>query len=307
MGSFATTLTPVLVLILIGFGIKRAAFLPEDTWPGIEKLTYWILFPALLIGTLGKQSLDGVAWPGILVVVVGTLTIAATALAIWYRFRPHLDGPTFTSIFQGGVRFNTYIALAVAQAFFGLEGLTMAAVAAGLMIVLINLLCVSVLIMYGTTADKGIAPYVREVAGNPLVLGCAIGWFFSLSGIGLPVIAEDILVMIGRAALPLGLLAVGAALKPEAVAGHAGSIAISSLVQFALKPLSAALLISAVGLSGVAAAVLLIAFMVPTAPSAYILARQLGGNAETMASIITFQTLLAFLVMPVIATLALSQ
>ena len=173
------------------------------------------------------------------------------------------------------------------------------------MIVLINLLCVFVLIIYGKAARKGITPYLREVAGNPLVLGCAIGWFLSLSGIGLPGITEDILEIVGRAALPLGLLAVGAALKPEAVPGHAGSITISSIVQFGLKPASAVLLISSVGLSGVSAAVVLVALMTPTAPSAYILARQLGGDAETMASIITFQTLLAFLVMPLIATLAL--
>lgn len=306
MSSFATALTPVLVLILVGFGLKRAAFLPEDTWPGLEKLTYFVLFPALLVGTLGDQSLDGVPWPGMLAVVVGTLAIAASALMLWYRIRSPVDGATFTSIFQGGVRFNTYIALAAAQAYFGFEGLSLAAVVAGLMIVLINFLCVSVLILYGKVSHRGITPYVREVLGNPLVLACAIGWFLSLSGIGLPGSTGDILEIVGRAALPVGLLAVGAALKPEAVPGHVSSIAISSIVQFVLKPASALLLISAVGLSGVAAAVILVAFMAPTAPSAYILARQLGGDAETMASIITFQTLLAFLVMPLVASVALS-
>jgi hypothetical protein len=305
MGSFATALTPVLVLILVGFGLKRAAFLPVGTWPGMERLTYFVLFPALLVGTLGNQSLDGVPWPGMLAVVVGTLAIAATALVLWYRIQSSVDGPTFTSIFQGGVRFNTYIALAVAQAFFGYEGLGLAAVAAGLMIVVVNLLCVFVLIRFGNAAHRGITLYAREVGGNPLVLGCTIGWFLSLSGIGLPGITEDILEIAGRAALPLGLLAVGAALKPGAVPGHAGSIAISSIVQFGLKPASAVLLISSVGLSDVAAAAVLVAFIAPTAPSAYILARQLGGDAETMASIITFQTLLAFLVMPLIATMAL--
>ena len=110
----------------------------------------------------------------------------------------------------------------------------------------------------------------------------------------------------GRAALPLGLLAVGAALKPEAVRGHLKPIAISSLVQFGLKPVVAVLLISITGLSGIVAGVLVIVFMTPTAASAYILARQLGGDTETMASIITFQTLLAFLVMPLIALVLLS-
>ena len=305
MVSFATALAPVLVLILVGFGLKRTAFLPEETWPGMEKLTYFVLFPALLVGTLGNQSLDGVPWPEMLAVVVGTLAIAATALVVWYRVRQSVDGPTFTSIFQGGVRFNTYIALAVAQAFFGFKGLALAAVVAGLMIVLVNLLCVFVLIMSGNGAHRGAAPYFRELAGNPLVVACVIGWFLSLSGIGLPGITENIVEIVGRAALPFGLLAVGAALKPEAVPGHTRSIAISSIVQFGLKPASAVLLISSVGLSGVAAAAVLVAMMVPTAPSAYILARQLGGDADTMASIITFQTLLAFLVMPLIATLTL--
>ena len=305
MASFATALAPVLVLILLGLGLKRAEFLPDGTWPGIEKLTYFVLFPALLVGTLGDQSLDGVPWPAMLTVLAGALAIAAAALFMWYRIRPAVDASTFTSIFQGGVRFNTYIALAVAQALHGFEGLALAAVAAGLMIVMVNLLCVSVLIRYGSTADRGISLFAREVAGNPLVLGCAIGWFLSLSGIGLPGLTDDILEIIGRAALPIGLLAVGAALRPDAVRGHAESIAISSIVQFGVKPASAALLIASVGLSGVAAAVVLIILMAPTAPSAYILARQLGGDAETMASIITFQTLLAFLAMPLIAAVAL--
>ena len=305
MSSFAAALTPVLVLIVAGFGLKRAAFLPDETWPGMEKLTYFVLFPALLVGTLGSQSLAGVPWPAMLAVIAGTLAAAATTLVLWYRIRAPVDGPTFTSIFQGGVRFNTYIALAVAQAFFGPAGLALAAVAAGLTIVLVNLLCVSALVAWGKGANKGAGPFVREVAGNPLVLACAAGWFLSLSGIGLPGITADVLEITGRAALPFGLLAVGAALKPEAVPGHAGPVAIASVVQFGLKPACAVLLISVTGLSDVAAAVVLVIFMAPTAPSAYILARQLGGDTGTMASIITFQTLLAFAAMPLIAALAL--
>jgi predicted permease len=305
MSSFAAALAPVLALIVAGFGLKRAAFLPEETWPGMEKLTYFVLFPALLVGVLGSQSLAGLPWPEMLAVVAGTLAMAATTLVLWYRVRAAVNGPTFTSIFQGGVRFNTYIALAVAQAFLGPEGLELAAVAAGLTIVLVNLLCVSALVAWGDGVSKGAVPFVREVAGNPLVLACAAGWFLSLSGIGLPGITADVLEITGRAALPFGLLAVGAALKPEAVPGHAGPIAISSVVQFGLKPACAALLISATGLSDMAAAAVLVVFMAPTAPSAYILARQLGGDTGTMASIITFQTMLAFLAMPLIMAIVL--
>jgi len=305
LSAFLTALVPIMVLIFVGYGLKRARFLPEETWSGMEKLTYFVLFPALLIRTIGNQTLVGAPWPSMLAVVIGTLMTSAVVLILWHRIRTSVNSATFTSIFQGGVRFNTYIALAIAQGLFGSEGLALGSVAAGFMILLINLACISVFVVWGKTKVKGITPFIREVVGNPLIIACALGWFLSLSGFGLPGITADILEIIGRAALPFGLLAVGAALKPEVIRGHVRPIAISSIVQFGLKPLTAALLISTSGLTGIAAGVLVVAFVTPTAPSAYILARQLGGDTETMASIITLQTLLAFLVMPIMALILL--
>jgi malonate transporter and related proteins len=299
MITFITALIPIIILIILGYILKRVKFLPKETWPGMEKLTYYVLFPSLLIQTLGKQSLIGVPWPSMLTVVVGTLMTSAIVLIVFHKIRS-TNNAIFTSIFQGGVRFNTYITLAVAQSLYGVTGLAMGSVAAGFMIVLINLWCISIFVIWGKASFQGILPFILEVVGNPLIIGCIIGWFLSLSGIGLPYISGDILEIVGRAALPFGLLAVGAALKPELIKGHISPIVISSIAQFGLKPLVTVLLISFTGLTGVAASVLIIAFMTPTAPSAYILARQLGGDTETMASIITFQTLLAFLIMPLL-------
>ncbi|MEZ5589286.1 MAG: AEC family transporter [Gammaproteobacteria bacterium] len=306
MTAFATTLAPIIVLILLGYGLKRARFMSDEAWSGMEKMTYFVLFPVLLIRTLGKQTLVGAPWPSMLLLITVTLLVAATVLLVWHMLRSSVSGATFTSVFQGGVRFNTYIALAAAQGLFGAEGLALGSVAVGFLIVVINLLCISVFLVWGKMAVRGVMPFIREVIGNPLIIACMIGWVLSLSGVGLPGVTENILEIIGRAALPFGLLAVGAALKPEVIRGHIKPIIIASVVQFGLKPLLVALLIAEIGLSGVAAGVLIIAFIVPTAPSAYILARQLGGDTEAMASIITFQTLLAFLLMPLLASLMLA-
>lgn len=300
MGETSAALVPILAPIIVGFALKRIGFLPEESWAGLEKLTYYVLFPCLLVGTLGAQSVAGVPWPGMLAAVAGTLLVAAIVLVVWHWGRGTVSGPTFTSIFQGGVRFNTYIALAVAQAFFGHEGLTMAVVAAGFMIVVINLLCIAALAAWGDASVRGFVPVVRAVLGNPLILSCAAGWALSLSGIGMAGVGANALEILGRAALPFGLLAVGAALRPESVRHHLKPAAISSVVQFGVKPLAAAVLVPAMGLTGAAAGALAIALVTPTATSSYILARQLGGDAPAMASIITFQTLLAFLVMPVV-------
>lgn len=301
MGDIAAALVPILALILLGYLLRCIRFMPDEAWAGLEKLTYYVLFPCLLVRTLGAQSIDGVPWVGMLAVVATTLATASATLVIGYRLLARsLPGPTFTSIFQGGVRFNTYIALAVSQAFLGDAGLHMGAVAAGFMIVLINLLCIAALAVWGGAAVRGAVPVARAVLGNPLIAACAVGWALSLSGIGVPGLGADVLDIAGRAALPFGLLAVGAALRPRSVRSHLKPALLSSLVQFGLKPVMVAVLVPLAGLKGAAAGALVIALVTPTATSSYILARQLGGDAPAMASIITFQTLVAFLVMPVV-------
>lgn len=303
MITYAAALLPIFALILAGYAMKRRNFLGEEVWTGIERLTYFVLFPALLVRELGGQSLGQAPWPPMLAVVAGTLFAAAASLVTLQKAVGLASSATFTSIFQGGVRYNTYIVLAVAQGLYGGEGLAMGSLAAGFMIVQVNLYCICVFAVWGTAGARGLRPFIREVVKNPLILGCAAGWALSLSGVGLPALAADVLEIPGRASLPLGLLAVGAAQRPRAIPGHARPILVASVVQFALKPLVASLLMAATGLGGAAAGAVLLGFMTPTAPSGYILARQLGGDTETMASIITCQTLLAFALMPLLAVL----
>ena len=304
MNNFTFALVPVLVLIVIGYLLKRSAFMSDEAWSGMEKLTYYILFPALLIHTLANKSVAGMPWGTILLITVVTLILSSVILIVWHRISQSVSGPTFTSIFQGGVRFNTYIGLAVCAAFYGPEGLAVCAVAAGFMIVQINVYCISVFAVWGEN-NSGKTAIIRDLVRNPLILGCLAGGILSVSGLGLPGVSKEILEIVGRAALPFGLLAVGASLRLDKVKGHLNSIALSSVIQFGVKPSIVLSLLYIFDLSGVIAGVLIIVFMVPTASSAYILARQLGGDTETMSSIITFQTLLAFLMMPLIGMIAL--
>lgn len=189
--------------------------------------------------------------------------------------------------------------LAMAHQLYGGVGLTMGSVVSGFAIIIINLWCIAILFIWGDGDYKGFRPVAQALALNPLVLGCAIGWGLNLSNVGLPILLNDILGVMGKGALPFGLLAVGAALKIASVKGHLKPIYISSLSQFLLKPIIMAIFIFYLGLTDIPAAVLTIAFMTPTAAAGYILAKELGGDHESMASIITFQTILAFVIMPI--------
>ena len=101
-------------------------------------------------------------------------------------------------------------------------------------------------------------------------------------------------------ALPLGLLSVGAALDLTALRSSGRVLYISSAIKLLLFPLIAWGVAYGLELSALASQVLIIFAAMPTATSAYILARQLGGDAPLMAAIITAQTLFAMLTIPLV-------
>ncbi|CAE7941034.1 unnamed protein product, partial [Symbiodinium necroappetens] len=266
--AIVLVILPVFALIFLGWLLRRRQFPGEHFWAPAERLTYFCLFPALLATTLARadfSELDVLPMAGAIVAAIlamtGGLLLARRALG--------LSGPGFTSLYQGAVRMNTYIGLAVAYGVAGEAGPTLAGVA-------------------------------RQVASNPLILGCAAGGALNLSGLGLPPVLGETLLILGRAALPLGLLCVGAALDLRAARRAGGPVLLSSLLKLGLLPALTWAGCWALDVTGTAAFVAVLFNGLPTATSAYILARQMGGDAVLMASLITAQTLLAMLTLPVV-------
>ncbi len=110
----------------------------------------------------------------------------------------------------------------------------------------------------------------------------------NLSGIGLPWGSAAVLDILARAALPLGLLAVGAGLRLAALNRPGLLVAVSALKLLAL-PALAAMLCWLVQPGRLETAVLMTFAALPGSSTAYILARQLGGDAPLMAAIVTVE------------------
>ena len=89
--------------------------------------------------------------------------------------RPRIDGPAFTSIFQGATRWQTYVALSVSANLFGDVGLALASVAMVAIIPLVNVFSVAVLAHYASPEKQSARAIVMTVVRNPLIWACAIG------------------------------------------------------------------------------------------------------------------------------------
>lgn len=292
-------LMPILSLIALGTFLKRTNFFDPHLWPALEKLSYYVLTPILLVYVLSSKSLDQMPWKEIALAVDIPILLAAFVFWLSRYIGPNISAARFTSLFQGGVRFNTFVGLAVAQELYGTQGLIIGALGAGFMIVLINLLCVttfSISLNRGTNIFKTV---MSQIIQNPLIIGCVIGLLLNFSGLNIPTALSKTLEVIGRASLPVALMTVGAALQFKTLYKNKGSSFFVGIIQFLFKPVSTAACCYFFGLNGITAATLILFLSTPTAPSSYILSRQLGGDHEMMATIITQQTLFAFLSLPV--------
>lgn len=294
----ANALGPVFLLILLGAGLKYIHFAERPFWANLERLTYFVLFPALLIYKLAIADFTNASLAKIAVCIVIVL-VAISTLLFLLRASLAKSGAAFTSVFQGSIRFNSYIGLACASVLYGEKGLVLAAVCLALMIPLINLLCIGAFSLVISEDKFHWKNQLVTILKNPLILGCLIGIFLNQTGIGLPGWSADFLRILSTAALPLGLLAVGCALDIRAVNHSIKEILFSSAIKFLALPALMFLLCELFGVEPQTKMILMLFASLPTASSAYILARQLGGDTALMANIITLQTLLAFVAIPV--------
>ncbi len=289
--STALLLLPDFSLILLGAAIRRWMGLGDHFWSGVEKLVYFILFPALLINAIVRTRLDLAA----AVPLLATAFIAMGAgMLLGLLPRPFLKLPalTYASVFQCAYRFNSYIALAVAGMLFGAPGIATMGLIVGAAVPFANLVSVWMLARHG---EVGVW---REVAKNPLIWGTATGFVLNLLGFVPPAPLQAFLGRLADASIALGLIAVGAALRLESQPGVRGLSAWLLAVKLIALPVVTVFVGNWLGLSGLNYQVAILFAALPTASSAYILAMRMGGDGRSVAWLISATTLGSMLTLP---------
>jgi predicted permease len=306
MSAILASLIPTFLIIATGWLCRVTNFVSEPQWAGLERVTYVIFFPALIVDTLSRADLSSVPVLGVGGALIGAiLTMAALVLAL----RPALerglgiDGPSFTSIFQGATRWNTFVGLAVAGSLFGQRGIALIAVAIAAMVPLLNLLAFYVFIRFAGRPKQSPWDILRSFVTNPFIWSCAIGLLLNILVPPLPKPLAAYIEVMGRAALAAGLLIVGAGLDIRRLASPGLPHVLAAGLKLVLMPVMAVTYAGFIGVHGDDLTVTIIAASVPSASAAYVLARQMGGNAGLMAEILTLQTMLALVTMPLLISL----
>ncbi|WP_119154705.1 AEC family transporter [Caldimonas tepidiphila] len=289
--SDARLLLPDFLLIVLGFVLCRYTALNRSVWDGAERLVYYLLFPVLLFTSVLRSPLDfgstaPLALSGLAVVAAGIVLSLSLARLPGVDARMHASGA------QVAFRFNSYVALALADKLAGAAGVTWTAMLVAVCVPLCNFGAVWSLARHGGHG------FWREIARNPLIISTLGGLAANLLGLRLEDPVGPALNRIGQAALPLGLMAVGAGLQLGGLRESPGLASALLGIRHAVLPLLALGLVMLLGLPPAQQAIVVAFASMPTASSCYVLAARMGGNGPYVAGLVTVSTLLGMASIP---------
>jgi len=293
--NYAELLAPDFSLILLGFLLCRYTALNRAVWEQAEKLVFFVFFPVLLFHSIVKSPLDLSATSEL---IVGGLTLAASGIAMAYvlPYLPWLgariDRREHAACAQIGFRFNSFIALAMAERLAGPEGLLLIAVLIGVCVPIFNMAAIWPMARHSETH------FGRELLRNPFIIATVSGLLANLLGFHIPNWLEPSVSRIGAGSLALGLMAAGAGMRLGSMK-EAKALSVAVLfIKHMMMPLVALFLSHALGLSKAQTLVLLAFSALPTAPTAYVLAARMGYNGPLVAGLVTLSTLMGLLSLP---------
>jgi predicted permease len=289
--STALLLLPDFLLIVTGFVVCRYTPLDRTVWDGAERLVYYLLFPVLLFGSIVRNPLSiAVALP----FVLAGLGVMLSGIALAYALRalPAVDPALHAAGAQVAFRFNSYVALALAERLGGTQGVAWIALLMSLCVPLANVAAVWPLARHGGQSVGG------ELLRNPLIISTLAGLAANLLGITFPDPVATTLQRIGNAALPLGLMAVGAGLRFGALQASPRLAAALLSIRHLVLPVVAIALVLALALPGAQRQLVIMFAAMPTASSAYVLAVRLGGHGGFVAGLVTVSTLIGMVAVP---------
>ena len=302
MQQIISSVLPIFLIILLGKLIRSYWLKSDEFWRGLEALSYYLLFPGVLFNYISCADIGSSSVTRLVIALVISTIFTASCL-VFAQKRFEIEGKVFTSIFQGGIRYNSYMLFGLGDALYGKDGMIIISVIAAYMIVLTNFLSVLAFSVYAPLDDeiskkRGVSQwsiFIKNLVMNPLIISSLAGFIFNNFGIELSDSLQKTTQTLANSALSVGILCVGAGLKLNLSSFNKFAILISCTTKLVIMPAISFVIFRVAGIDGLAYSVGLLYSSLPTATNSYLLSKQLGGDSDAMSSIITIGILLSVL------------
>lgn len=295
------SIVPVFIAIFMGNGLRSMSKLSDAFWSDLEKLCYYLLYPSIIFITIYRADFSGLSFgPLALTLAVAIFVMCLLTLALWPVFRRlHVAPSTFSSVFQSSIRWNGFLALVLAENMFPPEAAALVGLVMAAIIIPVNAVSVAVIAWFASS-QPNFGSVGKKIASNPLIIAASLGILLRFLPFDIPNPIMEGLQLLARAALGMGLLSIGAGLRLGDLFKPAIAVYAPTVLKLAVFPLLVVSTALVFGIRGPELSYLALCASVPTAMNGYLLARQMGGDADNYAVTVTVQTVVAFFSIPAV-------
>lgn len=292
--EIAATIIPIFAVVLLGWVVRRKGFMPPEFLGPANRIVYYLAIPAMIFRAISKASLGQEFHGAVLFITLAAATgayLAAWGVCRWRHIPANRAGVFIQSSGHGNLG---YIGLSVAFYYLGETGFVRAGLMAGFLMILQNMLSVFALQAnrHGPQAP-GRAGLARALLGNPVILSALAGILASAFRIPIPLVVQRSLDILSGMALPTALLLIGATLSFSVLRDHLLTVCGSVGIKLFLLPGMGLLLYRGFHVPASDYVPGLILLASPTATIAYVMAREMQGDADFAVAAISASTLIS--------------
>ncbi|KAF8818708.1 AEC family transporter [Rickettsia endosymbiont of Cardiosporidium cionae] len=288
------TVLPIFLIAFLGSVIKRNWLKSDEFWRGLEKLSFYLVFPMVLFENILKLSICPSEITKLIISLMISVLIIAAILML-HRYKTGYDKIQFSSVFQGCVRYNNYILFGLGTALLGDEGLAIISIIAPYMVVFVNISAIIMFNFYTMNSHinkrQQLLVIIRSIITNPMIVSSLIAVLFLYFEIEINIGIKKTITHITNSALTISMMVIGASLKFKINKKYYKQVICTSLTKLCLLPIITYITMKLMSVNGIVNLVGLLFSCMPCSSSAVILSRQLNGDVETMSSTITFSTI----------------
>ena len=295
-----SSMLPVVLLIAIGFAAGRLRLIRGEAVRDLSNLVFLVLVQALLFRTMATAHLERLDLRS-----VALYYIVAGAMFFALLFIQGLNSRSAVVALAAIFSNTLMIGVPLVQLAYGQAGLVHlftlismhALVLLTLATIVIELLVAREQAANGQQGHRPIAATVARAVKNailhPVPLPIIAGFLYSLTGLGLHPVVERPLKLLGDAFGPVALVLVGVTLAQTAIGPHLRGATGISLLKCVVHPLLMALAGWALGLSGLALSVMVVAAALPVGANVFLFSQRYHKAEELVTASVAVSTAVA--------------
>ncbi|WP_405298285.1 AEC family transporter [Methanobrevibacter sp.] len=300
MNDIEITILSIIIMIGLGYFLKRIDFLSEKDIDPFNKIVMYILLPCMIFHALYSADLSLISKLGILPFII-LISSFATGLVSYFILRQlKLDDITLWSVLVTVMIANTaFMGYPVTLGIFGQEGF-LRAIFCDIATLCIFLILSFVLIMkFGGTVKTA----VKKITFFPPLWAVILGLGFNFFSIPIGPVIDNTVNYLGQGAIPLIMIALGLSIDFSAIKRSKSMIVFTSIMKLAFFPLVAFVAASQLGLIDLQFKISIVEAAMPSGMMSLLLAITYKLDYELTSDCILINTVISLITLPAIIML----